>query len=396
MNNCRDVAELYLFASGLSDTFPRDALSMPGSKYIDIQQKVVNVDMCDNNNQCDNMDNTRDKDTVIVSNKIRDQDVQIRKLKEELISTRNEMVKKLNGMEHLLHLLLTHHGIVTNNKCAHEQNQSITPGKSSKLSKGTIPNSEHFNSNHEFETRSQLPGLSCGRAGEEVVPPGRVITDQIETDRPTGVSTHDEHYDEADVFCVIKDDTDDSSSPGAMVGNQTTDRSLYSDAAISQGPWQQQKSKDKKHRRKYRDERDRFISQPTNITPQKNELKGATKEILTGIYVGNIETSENDTDETIVNKVRNHCMVHKVRVVRINVIYNRYNDYVVSCKISVPMSDKQKILSDGFWPSQIRCREWQRRVTHDNNHFVKYDDETSTLSRTVRNVDTNSGTSVFI
>ena len=54
------------------------------------------------------------------------------------------------------------------------------------------------------------------------------------------------------------------------------------------------------------------------------------------------------------------------------------------------MSDKQQILSDGFWPSQIRCREWQRRVTRDNNHHVKYDDETNTLSRTVYAMSTRT------
>ena len=81
---------------------------------------------------------------------------------------------------------------------------------------------------------------------------------------------------------------------------------------------------------------------------------------MTWVYARNIEISDDDNDETIADSVRGYCRTNGVKVARVHVIYNRYNDYIVGCKISVSNSHKHKVLSDAFWPSQIKCREWHQ------------------------------------
>ena len=119
----------------------------------------------------------------------------------------------------------------------------------------------------------------------------------------------------------------------------------------------------------------------------KIQLRGANKEPLTWVYARNIEISDDDNDETIADSVRGYCRTNGVKVARVHVIYNRYNDYIVGCKISVSNSHKHKVLSDAFWPSQIKCREWHQDSPSGNENsrraVTRYEENTNTVSRTV-------------
>ena len=118
----------------------------------------------------------------------------------------------------------------------------------------------------------------------------------------------------------------------------------YAEVASLPGPWLQQRPKRRSH---YRDEWDRYPGGNTTTpgakhdTPRTNSmLKGAAKEKLATVYVRNIEITDDDNDETISNNVRGHCLVKGVKIVRTHVIYNRYNDYIVGCKLTVIASQQ--------------------------------------------------------
>ena len=121
------------------------------------------------------------------------------------------------------------------------------------------------------------------------------------------------------------------------------------------------------------------------------KLRAARKEPLSQIYVGNIEISEEDNEDTIINNIRSYCNNEHVRIVHAKVMYNRYNDYVVSCKIAVNAQAKERILSQGFWPSDVKCREWKKGIAHQPTatRSVVYDNLTDTLIRTVQNEGTD-------
>ncbi len=53
---------------------------------------------------------------------------------------------------------------------------------------------------------------------------------------------------------------------------------------------------------------------------------------------------DEDDDDYISDSVRDYCSKQDVKVVRIHVVYNIYNDYIVRCKL--------------FVMSYIQRREW--------------------------------------
>ena len=128
------------------------------------------------------------------------------------------------------------------------------------------------------------------------------------------------------------------------------------------------------------------------MTHKKNKanssgLRGAKKEKLCQVYVGNIECNEEDNEDRIIHNLKKHASSRGVRIVHARVIYNKYNDYVVSCKVSVTASDRETILARDFWPSDIRCRDWEREknAQHSTDNYARYDENTETLSRTICN-----------
>ena len=89
-------------------------------------------------------------------------------------------------------------------------------------------------------------------------------------------------------------------------------------------------------------------------------LRGAatSREPLSLVYVRNIEIDDDDNDDSITKGVRGYCHDKGVRVVRVRIIYNRFNDYIVGCKLAVPASHKDKVTATGFWPEGVISREW--------------------------------------
>jgi FtsZ-interacting cell division protein ZipA len=129
---------------------------------------------------------------------------------------------------------------------------------------------------------------------------------------------------------------DSSSSTSSDNQSPSTQRIRYAEAASAPGPWHLKESRRSK-RRIYRDERDRHANVKTtnpdsgHAEGQHGQLKGASQEQLSEVYVRNIEISDDDTDESIVDNVRRYCQTKEVKALRAYVIYNRYNDYVVGC-----------------------------------------------------------------
>jgi hypothetical protein len=92
------------------------------------------------------------------------------------------------------------------------------------------------------------------------------------------------------------------------------------------------------------------IKTVTQAKPTQNNsrLPGAYLEPLSHVYVCNTNTKDNDNDETITRMISGYCCDNGVKVVRVRVIYDRYNEYIVGCKLSVPTSQKGKLISEGY------------------------------------------------
>ncbi len=124
----------------------------------------------------------------------------------------------------------------------------------------------------------------------------------------------------------------------------------YANVAASQEPCQIQGSK--RHRRSnYRDQKDTYVNKTATYakpTQNNSRLSGAYLEPLSHVYVCNTKIKDNDNDETITSMIRGYCCDNGVKVVRVRVIYNRYNEYIVGCKLSVATSQKGKLISEGY------------------------------------------------
>ena len=382
--NCKDVVDLLVFASGFSDIFPRDTLSSPGSKYVEIKPKSNSVDTSAQVLKDNPSLNNDTFDISMLTNRIRDQEILIQGLKDDLNRTRTELVNKVDSVAQLLHVLLKYHGINTGMRMTRNH---VAQGNSIADTINSIANAGHVESTIALACSSDPPSHA------DVLPPhGLGVNnnrkDVIADNEPQGVASVADSEQSLTVDVPSGSTTRRQNDSGSSSDNQPQDRMQYSEAASIPGAWSLQQSR-RNRRQKYRDERDHYEGGNT-ANPGKSgnkpdvSLKGASHERLCTLYVRNIEITDDDNDESIVNNVRRYCQSKGIKTVRANVIYNRYNDYVVGCKVSIAASQKQKLLAVGFWPHDITCREWQKSAsTNVRRDVTSYDKDTNTLSRTV-------------
>jgi hypothetical protein len=394
VKNCKDVVELLVFASGLGDIFPRDTLSSPGSKFVELRFKEPNR-IRDNQVVCDNPNDTTvaGNDKLLVStlsNRIRDQENQIKGMKDELVRTRTDMNLKMDNITQLLHVLLRNSGLSASGTTT----QQPSTAQSLRVEK---PTTETDNNSHTFTQPTVIESK-----GPIVVP----LLGSLEDDNAGGASeeeceTVENQPNSNQRGCAAAPLLSSSYAPASATETSSDDNTprkmQYSEAAAIPGHWKKQISR--RQRRAYRDERDTKDTHKPSTSVVKNKfgntrLKGANHETMSLVYVRNFEITDEDNDETIAESVKGYCRDKGVKVMRVHVVFNRYNDYIVGCKLSVANAQKHKLISDNFWPSHIQCREWRQDVTTNTKYSrdvkTMYNENTKTISRTVCTDDMNN------
>lgn len=96
-------------------------------------------------------------------------------------------------------------------------------------------------------------------------------------------------------------------------------------------------------------------------------LRGVKPERSTTLYVKNIARNEDEADDAIKEKVRKYIKSkNPVRTISVQVVHNIFCEDMVGCKRAIPISAQEVLMTTGFWPQEVECREWSRRRTRDN------------------------------
>ena len=388
VNNCKDLVDLYVYSTGLSDIFPKDTLSPSNSKYIEIVPKNT----LDTNNRGHTTgvneklaQKTNDQnvtDLTLMAHRIRDQEKTIEELKRIISDLRNVLVRKLDQIDKTLSLAFAGNIGEKRGKVVTHDDQIST-----QTSNTARPNKDSRDNAGQESNRALVITQQCTSPVtlDEVSPPpdpSGTMSMSLTTNTP-GVSTERQHLKLADPNGAV----DQAES---LTTDDPANRQLYTEAASMEGPWQQvTRQRDRKSR--YRDARDKYADNAKHTSDTQHrrglKLRGAQREPTTQVYVRNIEISDNDNDETISHGIRNYCSEGDVKVMRVHVVYNKYNDYVVGCRLTVPMSNKERIIRDTFWPTNVVCREWRHqappRDKQEPSKSIYSNDDTVSRSVTV-------------
>ena len=99
---------------------------------------------------------------------------------------------------------------------------------------------------------------------------------------------------------------------------------------------------------------------PNKIGAHVSKLKGRTPGRTAQLYVQNIEIEPDWYEEDIIEEVKQHASNQGVHVTNASVVYNKYDEDLVGCRITVPDIDKSRVVGENFWPKPIKCRVWEK------------------------------------
>ena len=116
-------------------------------------------------------------------------------------------------------------------------------------------------------------------------------------------------------------------------------------------------------------------NQRMNNQPSKRRLlRGATKEKGINMYLSGILLEGDETDEEVVNIVKEHAWNKGIRLMGHRVVRTKRYPYVVGCKIMLPESQEYIALTPDTWPRDVVCRKWEpawRRKGYDSYEGYK-------------------------
>ena len=123
-----------------------------------------------------------------------------------------------------------------------------------------------------------------------------------------------------------------------------------SDPGISsEEPWRKVRSG---RRRRDRSHKSRLTGSPPEARHERPGLAGATRKKCSAFHLGGISPHSQAED------VRRYCHDRRVLVTGLYWIHTRVWG-TQSAKVYVSEDAADRVLSDGFWPEHIRCRQWQ-------------------------------------
>ena len=160
-------------------------------------------------------------------------------------------------------------------------------------------------------------------------------------------------------------------------------QTLYSEMAASGGEWKVQVSP--KHRRDER-RKNNVKAVSSNHGNTGTTLRGTKPQKTVTLYVRNVTMKNNDTETDIMESVKGYGVANGLDILNVYLIYNRYSDNIVGCKINVPEDQVETALCESFWPTDISCRLWQKQRSRDparsTGAVTQYNNEDGMIRRT--------------
>ena len=103
-------------------------------------------------------------------------------------------------------------------------------------------------------------------------------------------------------------------------------------------------------------------------------LKGMKYEKSVTLYVRNISVCDNETEQSITFQVKSYVKRkyknNNIRIMRMNVVRNKYCEDSVGCRVVVPESVSDTLTREDFWPEDIECRVWNK-WTRNNMYYMQ-------------------------
>ncbi len=112
----------------------------------------------------------------------------------------------------------------------------------------------------------------------------------------------------------------------------------------------------------------RRVEYNAQLDASSNSLRGHKPEKTVTLYVKNLATGDGETDEKVKNKLKTYIKRRKpIRIINVQVVHNRFCEDTVGCRIVVPVSAEEILVSPGFWPDDVECRAWTKRRQGSDN-----------------------------
>ncbi len=103
-------------------------------------------------------------------------------------------------------------------------------------------------------------------------------------------------------------------------------------------------------------------------------LKGFKPERKWILYLKNILKPDDVTEDELSSLITKYCKLKGIDVISAQIIYNRFSNTSVGCKITVPQSQASKAKEEVTWPDHIECRDWKKAKAHHPFNGRKFRD----------------------
>ena len=363
---CEDIYDIYLFASGLKEGFPREMLhrSTQSGLLLPLGSKV------NRHIATPSPGNVPDLPNIIL---------QLATLASELESTKQQLIK-------------------------HQDNHAKQMEELKKDYTERIKNLQDLIANTTNPQQPQITETTNAAIEQK----------SVDIDRNQGEIQKMKH--------ALESDSDRSipcgqRTPVPVATSEDEDESpstqSFLNAAKTQGPWQVKLNK-KKRRKTQSLEKAREVLplnpscsrtetlSPIQGRPQATKNPSEVKGVLCGaprvqsfeLYIENIIIDPKSSNKDIAANVTKYAANKGVRVMSCWVMRNRYVRDQVGCKISVPSNQVTTCKYEPMWPEHIICREWERRSRQQDSRKNQdhYHDSENWGSRGSRNQEEwNSG-----
>lgn len=386
-----DIVDLYLFATGLIDKFPKTVLGNTG-KYIDFQRPPVEIK--DRPSEVDSVDILRRQAELL--SRCNEQEEQIRVLFETLEEAKKNYDSKIKSME--VSLGHTKASIMNLKKlCTRAENGSTDGNQPDQV------NTNQCHGNVATGPEPQVIGTAqsspCPMSGQDAVEhrfksigvtqlnpvpdvhggsdtlvskeaPISSATKGAESPNPKCQLGAPQATNAAPPLGSIEDFPPLPSRPSSPdIGH---DRSFPHLSALDENEQWTTVTNGKSLRREtctpvqsslqaYRRPSKPTQRESGRSTPASSVLRGVKHEKTMVIYVSNIARDVSESDDMVKSRVRKYVKKKSTaRIISVQVVRNRYSEDTVGCKLTIPISVQEILLAPGFWPEDVKCREWSR------------------------------------
>lgn len=392
-----DIVDLYAFGAGLVDFFPKGVLGST-SKYIEVRKQQSKnrpgeksldiVDVQRRLSELANITSEQSEQMKTMQQAMKDMeanyDTNIKRLESEMETLKTELGgrKQVNSVN-------TKQGEHTDTQPALVRNSNVTPlmPKSTAIYE-QLNSSSDLSCEDSLGTKSQLTGCSqTGMSRFTATDRQQTRTERQKPEPENRGCTHDSQVVAPVVHAESRETPVKDVSPKNKVdgpkfkslsdfpplpknGNDVSPDKRYADVVktprsspskrVQEGGWKLASV---------------GRNRPNNYVSSPPVLKGVKPERTVTLYVKNIARAEQEDDDGIKVRIKSYIKTRQsIRIIQVHVVHNRFCDDTVGCKITVPFSVQDILMSPDFWPENVECREWSRRRQQQTNTWKQSDE----------------------